>query len=171
MDVIYHNIFFTIFTGPECISQTFYTMCKLLLFEQTLVMKRTIYVICIITELKVIYFRRKDRSISLAHGARVSKNTCPSPMPFCATLPRAQSIRTTLICQTFGCAIGCDWSIRNGAGLNGSVYCFLIDTTRHCYLNEKYKTVRSFLSWFTGLTMTSLAQACGPVLIPSPETP
>ena len=65
MDVIYHKIFFTIFTGPECISQTFYTMCKLLLFEQTLVMKRTIYVICIITELKVIYFRRKDRSIRL----------------------------------------------------------------------------------------------------------
>ena len=28
----------------------------------------------------------------------------------------------TLQCGTFGCVTGCDWSIRNGAELNGSVY-------------------------------------------------
>ena len=40
------------------------------------------------------------------HGARVSSNTCASPMPFCTTLPRAPSIWAHA-CQTLfaGCLV------------------------------------------------------------------
>ena len=62
------------------------------------------------------------------HGARVIKNTWASLMPFCTNLLGPSSIRARMsdfICRTFGCATCCDWSICNGAELNGSVYWIL----------------------------------------------
>ena len=61
--------------------------------------------------------------VGSAHDARVSKNTWGSPMPFCTTLPRAP--RYAHACRTLfvGPSLRCDWSIRNGAELSGSVYC------------------------------------------------
>ena len=61
-----------------------------------------------------------------AHGARVSRNTSASPMPFCLALPRTKHTRTHVRLYSvglFGAAMGCDWSIRNEAEFNGSVYC------------------------------------------------
>ena len=45
-------------------------------------------------------------------------------MSFCTTLPPRQAYAHACrtFCRTFGCAMGCDWSIHNGTWLNGSVY-------------------------------------------------
>ena len=44
-------------------------------------------------------------------------------MPFCTTLPRAKHMRTNVGPHFVGPSLRCDWSIRKGAELNGSVYC------------------------------------------------